>query len=244
MNNVKISKLQLLRFVVQLVFIVLLIMGLYMKVRILGFILGIVALVMGNFFCGWMCPFGTAQDFFGRVGSLFVKKKYKMPKSIQKYLVFSRYIIVLIILLQLLPKNSFLFSEMNAYRNFFKFVHGDLLSVASVIVLSFLLISMFFERPFCNYFCTEGVRYGINSLTRVFTIQRSSSKCVNCKKCDQACPMNIQISTKDHVRSAQCINCLECISSCPVKETLKYEVVDFKKIKSKIVEKIGNKKSN
>ncbi len=31
---------------------------------------------------------------------------------------------------------------------------GDFLTFASGIIILFLLVSLFFDRPFCNYFCT------------------------------------------------------------------------------------------
>jgi polyferredoxin len=100
-------------------------------------------------------------------------------------------------------------------------------------MVSFVIISIFFERPFCNYFCSEGVKFGVFSLTRVFSIKRNEATCVGCKKCDKACPMNINVSIKDQIRHGQCINCFECISACPVENTLTYGRVKLPKFKKK-----------
>lgn len=66
-----------------------------MKLRMVLVILLPVSLFMGNFFCGWICPYGAMQEFFGAIGNKIFKKKYKMPRNIQKYLQFSRYILLL-----------------------------------------------------------------------------------------------------------------------------------------------------
>lgn len=106
-----------------------------------------------------------------------------------------------------------------------------MISISFIIMAGFLVISMLFERPFCNYVCTEGIKFGFASFTRIFTIKRNSESCINCKKCDKACSMNISISNKNSIRNAQCINCFERISACPIKDTLSYGKIkiSFKK---------------
>lgn len=226
---IKLQRLRHIRWIVRILFLGLLIMGFYTSVRPALFWLFILTFVAGNFFCGWICPYGTAQDILGRVGSHFCKRKFKMPLSIQRYAQFSRYLLMGAMLL--IASNGLAeLAQINAYKSFMRFAAGGVIeTVALVIMLGFLLIALFFERPFCNYFCSEAVRYGLASITRIFTIKRNASTCVNCKRCDKACPMNIQPSVNVNVRSPQCINCFECVGACQVGNTLTYGMVSFKR---------------
>lgn len=221
------KRIQSIRKAVQIAFLILAVLGIYMDLRFVIIAFLPASLLFGNFFCGWICPFGTAQDVFGKLGNLIFKRKWKMPRGVQKYLKFSRYLIMGISVTGL---GALVFDQLNAYRTFFGILDltGIAVTASLMVMFSLLLISMFFERPFCNYLCTEGVKYGLASFTRIFSIQRNEESCVNCKKCDQACPMNIPVSVADHVRSAQCINCLECVSACPKKDALQYTKVGWK----------------
>lgn len=220
------KKIQSIRNSIQVVFLVLLMVGVFMQLKMVIVLFLPASLFFGNFFCGWVCPFGTAQEIFGTFGSFFIKKKLKMPKAIQKYLRFSRYIIFTV---STIGVGAIFFESINAYAQFQKlFSVADIAVNASLIIMiSLLIISMFFERPFCNYVCTEGVKFGVLSLARVYSIKRNEDTCVSCKKCDNACPMNITISENKIVRNAQCINCFECISACPVPNTLTYSKVGW-----------------
>lgn len=202
-----------------------------MKFKIIFALLLLLSLITGNFFCGWVCPYGTAQEFFGSVGNKIFKRKYKMPQSLQKYLIFSRYVIMVLIVAGI---GVGFFEFVNGNKTFTSMVENFssvIISAALVVMVIFLIISMVFERPFCNYLCIDGTKFGIASLTRFFTVKRNEESCVNCKKCDEACPMNISVSDKNNIRNPQCINCFECINACPAKDTLSYgkAKISFKK---------------
>lgn len=214
------------RRITQLVFIGLLIAGLYMNLRMVLIILLPVSLLFGNFFCGWACPYGAVQELMGDIGSKIFKKKFKMPRKIQKYLQYLRYVLFVILMIGIL---DFILSPTNGYGTFMSVVSERMTTVASAtalgIMIFYLVLSMFFERAFCNYLCTEAAKYGVLSMTRIFSIKRDEDSCVNCRKCDKACPMNIEVSVHDQVRNGQCINCMKCIQVCPVEGTLNYSRV-------------------
>ena len=214
--------LQWLRMAVQLIFIAILVGGLYKNVKPAFVVILPLAFLAGNFFCGWLCPFGTAQEILGKIGSLFVKKKFKVSPLLQRYLQFSRYILAAIVFAHI--ADSFVeLSSINAYKTFMHAMSGQLAQTAAAFIMgTFLVVALFFERPFCNYFCPEGIKFGLASLTRIFSIKRNSDTCINCKCCDKACPMNIEVSKDSHVRNAQCINCFKCIAACPKRDTLVY----------------------
>ena len=216
------QKLQWLRMSVQLIFVAILIGGLYKFVKPAFVVILPLAFLAGNFFCGWLCPFGTAQEIFGKLGSFFIKKKFKVSPSLQRYLQFSRYILAAIVFAHIVDSLVDL-SSINAYKTFMRAMSGNLAQTAATFIMgTFLVVALFFERPFCNYFCPEGIKFGLASLTRFFSIKRNSDTCIHCKCCDKACPMNIEVSKGNHVRNAQCINCFKCMAACPKQDTLTY----------------------
>ena len=216
------------RTLMQLAALALLVAGLYTQVVRTHtlWVLGL-GLLAGNFFCGWLCPYGTAQELCGKIGSLFLKRKLKMPPALQRYLQFSRYLLMLA-LLALGAQAIAAAAPINSYRSFMALAGGRVIETMALAIMAvFLVIALFFERPFCNYVCSEGIKFGVASLTRLFTIKRNAATCVNCQRCNQACPMNIQVSAGKSVRNAQCINCFQCIAACPANGTLSYGNVGF-----------------
>ncbi|WP_083938766.1 4Fe-4S binding protein [Succinispira mobilis] len=156
---------------IQLSIFLLLIAGFYSKIRP-GFIFLLpLAFVAGNFFCGWICPFGSAQEFVGKLGSLVLKKKFKTPPFLQKYLQYSRYLLAVLTLF-LASQTILDLGFFNSYKAFMHSAAGkNITALALTVMGSFLFIGMFFERPFCNFFCPEGIRHGLLSLGRIFTIK-------------------------------------------------------------------------
>ncbi len=185
----------------------------------LGFLVP-TTILLGNFFCGWVCPFGTAQDIGSTLGRFFIKKPLKMPRSIQKYLQVTKFVIAILVGVEIIAA---FYAPFNSYKAFMSLPRvGFSLSLLSIIMVSFIIISMIFDRPFCNYLCTESIRFNIRAPFRIFTIKRNKESCVNCTLCDKSCPMNIEVSKTSNVWHPNCINCFDCIESCPKKNTLTY----------------------
>ena len=227
------KKIQILRLSVQVLFTGLATAAFFADSRAFMLIILCLTIFCGPFFCGWMCPYGFLQDVFGRIGKLLGVKKIKMPPLIQKILVFSRYAVFALVLISALDI-VFEMISLDPRVNFMNFLGRDSVSLSAAgIILLFLAVSLLFERPFCNYLCYEGAKYGLIACLRVFSVKRDGSKCINCKKCDSACPMNIGVSKVQNISSPQCINCFECISACPVSGALSFGKKDMNKSEKK-----------
>ncbi len=216
------KKINLCRRAIQLTFLAIVFLGLYMQAKMIMIVLLPATLIFGNTFCAWFCPFGTMQEFAGKLGSLFIKKKFKMPQALQKYLQFSKFLVGGISFIALF---EVFITSIDGYKNFLMLGSGAMplaLTINSVVVLSYLIIAIFFDRPYCNYLCIEGIKFNILNLLRIFTIKRNSDKCINCQKCTKICPMNIDVAKGNYVTNIQCINCLQCMTVCPQAEALSY----------------------
>jgi ferredoxin-type protein NapH len=179
------------------------------------------ALLTGAWFCGWLCPLGAAQEWIGRLGRRLFGRRLRLPRSVERFAAWFRYVLLGLSLAGI----GWLALASQPYQTFTGLLggHTAYVSVASWVLLGvFLALSLLVDRPFCRYFCVEGAQHGAVSVLRPFTIRRDPAACSGCRACDRACPVQITVSEKAHVRSPQCVNCLECMSACPRKGALRY----------------------
>ena len=177
----------------------------------------------GVFFCGWICPFGAAQDWIAWLGRKIKIPRFQMPRKMQNYLQFSRYILTFIGFWGI----SFSFLNTRYYFNH-NLMNNMLTMYSGISLATFLIVSLFFDRPFCNYFCMKGAVDGMISVLRPVSIKKDDKLSVHCHLCDKVCPMNIPVERMNFVRHPNCINCMRCVSMCP-KSCLKYQLMKIKK---------------
>jgi len=178
---------------------------------------------VGAFFCGWMCSFGTAQEWLFRFGQRVFKKKIEVPKNVHKILSKTRYFIMALGSFTILDTTySKLMAPYSARKGFLTMLKGkEVAIILLIITVSFMILSMFVERAFCNYYCPKGAKYGLLGILRPFTIVRNEKTCIDCKLCDKSCPMKLDISITKRLVEPSCISCYKCIDSCPKKGVLK-----------------------
>lgn len=191
---------------------------------ILMYIVFALALLVGPAFCGWVCPLGSFQEWIGKLGREISPKRFNkiIPGGIDRYLRYLRYGVLIWVVYVTATSATLFFADYDPYYALFNFWTGEVAISGLIILGVVLLASLSMERPFCKYACPYGAILGVFNLFRVFKIKRNISTCTDCKACDHACPMNIEVSTSKIVRDHQCISCLKCTSedACPMENAV------------------------
>lgn len=182
------------------------------------------AILFGPVFCGWVCPLGTFQEWVGKIGRKIFKSKYNnyVPIKLEGILRYLRYAVLIWTIYVMGKSGLLLFEHVDPYNALFKFWSGEVAAPALIILAVTIILSLFVERPWCKYACPYGALLGLTNWISIFKIKRVADTCINCKKCDHVCPMNIKVSEKETITDHQCIRCYECTSesSCPVPNTV------------------------
>jgi polyferredoxin len=201
------------------------------KIHASSFVLMVIVFILSILFCpvfcGWVCPFGSIQEWLGGIGrKLFKKRRYNhfIPARVDYYLRFLRYVVLAWVLYMTAVTGKLIFQEYDPYFALFNFWSSEVAIIGLIILVVTLLGSLFVERPWCKYACPYGAVLGLTNLFRIFKIRRTESTCKFDGACDIYCPMNIPVSQKIIIRDHQCISCLECTSEarCPAAGTVEF----------------------
>jgi ferredoxin len=195
---------------------------------VLMWIVFALTLILGPVFCGWICPFGSIQEWFGKIGKKLFNRRFNhfIPTKFDRILRYARYLVLAWIVYMTATSATLFFADYDPYYLLFHFWSGEVAIGGLVLLIITLLASLFIERPWCKYACPYGAVLGIFNLFAIFHIRRQESTCTSCTLCNRNCPMNIPVDKIKVVRDHQCIACLECTSEavCPVGDTVKFSV--------------------
>jgi predicted membrane-bound spermidine synthase/Na+-translocating ferredoxin:NAD+ oxidoreductase RnfG subunit len=164
------------------------------------FIIGIPLLVIifGNLYCGYICPFGAAQELIGYV----LPGRFKPPLSNEsmRKARFVKYVILLIVVIVFFASRDRTTLTADPLISVFglRITRGDFRSTLLFIVAATLIGSLFWPRFWCRYFCPAGAFLSL--LNRVAILKRY----LPAKKFGR-CPYGL--TGKDN---ADCIQCDKC----------------------------------
>lgn len=186
-----------------------------------------VTIIMGRFFCGWMCSLGSFGDLIYYISRKIFKRKYKINEELDKILKYAKYVVLVFLIAVIWSFDITAFKQYNPWDVFgmftalgkvpnFSYIVSNL---AGGLVLFILIVigSSFVERFFCRYLCPLGAVFAFTSRIRIAKIHKHSQKCGTCRICTTNCEMGIPLYKIDDVPSGECIQCMKCITACPRK---------------------------
>ncbi|GAB6189303.1 hypothetical protein JCM30566_10420 [Marinitoga arctica] len=170
---------------------------LHQSVFIMLFALFGLLLFTGSSFCGWICPLGSVQEWFGKLGKKLFKDKYnKVPVKVDRVLRYLKYFVLAVIIIQTARTSKLIFEPYDPYYNLFNIWTDEIAITGYISVLLTLGFSLFIERPFCRYACPLGAINGLFNSFSILNIKRRKDTCINCSLCDRSCPLGIVVSEK------------------------------------------------
>lgn len=195
----------------------------------------------GSVFCGWICPFGSLQEWLGKLSKKIFPWYNKGLKKIDKYLRYLRYVVLLFVAFQTFRTSAAFFNRYDPANAIFNIWSDSISMTGYGLMVLFFLLSFFIERPFCRYLCPLGALGGIFNLFSLIRIKRNPSSCIDCKVCNNSCAMNIRVSNESYVKDTLCNRCMKCVRNCPVNEDavlvpqfLFSEAINRKEIKKRV----------
>ena len=200
---------------------------------ITGFFI-LLGVLLGRFICGFLCPFGWFQDLLHKIpGKKFSTARLK-PLRYLKYVI----LVVFVILLPMLVTNSIGMGDpffckyicpqgvlegaipLSIGNPAIRSALGKLFSFKCLILITVIVLSILFYRPFCKWICPLGAIYSLFNKVSLLSIRVDGSKCVGCNQCAKACKMDVDVcKTPNH---PECIRCGACIKACP-KDAIHYQ---------------------
>jgi polyferredoxin len=190
------------------------------------------ALVARGGFCGWICPFGTLQEWLRSLGRLILRERasvrqgrsywgVRLPAGltaalgrVDRVLVYARYGVLIWIIWATAQAGYMVFRDYDPYAALLSL--GEELAIGGAIILGLTaVLSLVVARPWCRYLCPLGATISIASKLSPVAIARTSTSCTACNLCTVSCPLNINVSTAERITDARCIGCHVCLNGCP-----------------------------
>ena len=195
---------------------------------ITGFLI-LLGVLLGRFICGFLCPFGWFQELLHKIPTKKLSTKRLKPLTYIKYAV----LLFAVVLLPMLVTNDVGMGEpffckylcpqgvlegaipLAAVNSGIRAALGALFSWKLCILITVVVLSVLFYRPFCKWLCPLGAFYALLNKVSLFGMKVDKHKCVSCGKCAKACKMDVDVTKEpDHT---ECIRCGMCIRACPTK---------------------------
>jgi len=140
----------------------------------------IFALFFGRTFCAAVCPMGAAQE-------LVLIKPHKVHPGLAAILSLVPYAFLGAAILFVATGAGFIVCRLDPFVAFFRF-GGEFKMILFGGV--FLLIGMFYGRPYCRFLCPYGVLMGWASKFSKWHHSITPDVCTQCRLCEESCPFD------------------------------------------------------
>ncbi len=202
----------------------------------------LLTLALNKFWCGWICPFGTLQDWFTylrrRLGIREAQLSWSARDRLKpvKYILLAYMIVVPLLIAHaglhydfhlpfcrsICPAKPLMPLFAGSTRHLaldFTNTVTLVFSILSVAIAGGMLVGMFFKERFFCLFCPMLVLIHLLRKISPVRFEKEVGACLGCGNCRRNCPMDIrdvhEQKTDKAVLSEDCMLCMTCTESCP-----------------------------
>lgn len=160
---------------------------------LIGFI-GLTALLFGQVWCGYLCPFGALQELASRLGWLLGLRSYP-DRRLDQPMRWIKFLLLAFVLIAVWVSGETTWASFDPMQHAFG---GRLAGWMLVLVVLVLLGSLFYVRFWCRYFCPMGAFLALGN--KIALLQRLAPKrrfehcdlgvrgefdldCIRCSRC-------------------------------------------------------------
>jgi len=173
-------------------------------------------LLLGRFYCGWLCPATFLYELNSNVAALLRKSGLNFGR-----VRLDRRLKYLVLLLGLVLSGVFgsvfvamIYPPAIIGRELYYAIALNGFGVGMVLfVLTLLFDILVARRGFCRYLCPGGALYSLLGRYRLLRIRRDVAICNDCVKCNSICEFGLNPMRDDF--GQECNNCTACIAICP-----------------------------
>ena len=178
-----------------------------------------ITLLMGRWFCGWLCAFGAYNDLIYFLSRKVFKSKFRINEKVDNILKYVKYVILIFIVIVSWTMGSSILESVSPWDAFGQIT--DISTIFSSLLIGLILLVLitigaaFIERFFCRYLCPLGAVFSIISKIGIIKINKPKAECGKCRACTTKCSMGLDLYKVNGARGGECINCLKCTEVCP-----------------------------
>ena len=198
----------------------------------------ILTIILGRFFCSWVCPFGSLHHFVGFLSSR--KKTTSQKIQLNKYRkaqCLKYFILIFLLSMAAFPSigatlqiglldpiplitrsfNLVLLPIVDGPVNFVS-VTQRFYSQAGLIFAIFLtavFLNLAIPRFYCRFICPLGALFAVFGRFAVWRIGKNQSEYINCKLCEKSCEGGCEPA--GNIRTSECVLCFNCFDDCKEK---------------------------
>ena len=185
-------------------------------------VIGLVSIVSGRGFCGWLCPMGLVED---ALGHLEKPKKWlrNVWTTIDPVLKWLKWPALILVIWAVFAYNYQTFNRPYEYvvrsPNVFNLqsyelawmLEGGSYKIRFGILLTALVGALVVSRFWCRYLCPLGALLAAFNRFSILKLHKAENACRHCEQYPRDCSMHTCPDT------VECVICGECVEGCPNK---------------------------
>ncbi len=195
----------------------------------------VLTIILGRFYCGWVCPFGSVHHC---AGYLFHRNKgpaekmnlnrYRRAQSL-KYYILAAFCLMALIPLQ---EGSLILGILDPIPLMTRTVNLALLPIADntshitstlgrfyqgawpvfLVFFTAVALNLVFPRFYCRILCPLGALFGVLSRFALWRIGKEEQDCVQNPVCERHCEGGCEPHSA--IRYPECVLCMNCRDDC------------------------------